>query len=155
MQHLIDYIILSPDPLINVLAGHTACETNNECIVQSQRGFHRVYRVQGFLSSRPKLGPPAPSSAYECSSPLPLGPGGRHNRLREREWWEPNSDEGTDTQVLCVYYNLLYIYCFPAGNLYYQGFQEFYPLICSPSFRKILGSESLWEKCYCSSSTVQ
>jgi hypothetical protein len=28
----------------------------------------------------------------------------------------PNSDEGTDTLVLYVYYNLLYIYCFPAGN---------------------------------------
>jgi hypothetical protein len=47
---------------------------------------HKVYRVPGFLSSRPN-GSPHPLSTYrECCSPPPLGPRGRYTRLRERGW---------------------------------------------------------------------
>jgi hypothetical protein len=56
------------------------------------------------------------SPAYEYCSFPPLGPGGEAHSLAGQGMVGPNSDEGTDTLVLCVYYKLLYIYCFPAGN---------------------------------------
>jgi hypothetical protein len=42
------------------------------------RLHHRVYRVPGFLSSRPKLGPPSPHPQARVALPL-LVPGGIHS----------------------------------------------------------------------------
>jgi hypothetical protein len=41
-----------------------------------------------------------------CTPPPPLVPGG-HTRLPERGWESPNTDEGTDTVVLCLYMYLV------------------------------------------------
>ncbi len=50
----------------------------------------------------------APSTASECCSPH-LGPRGEIHSLAGEGVGEPNSNEGTDTLVLYVYYKLLYV----------------------------------------------
>ncbi len=50
----------------------------------------------------------APSSASECCSPS-LGPRGETHSLAGEGVGGPNSNEGTDTLVLYVYYKLLYV----------------------------------------------
>jgi hypothetical protein len=62
--------------------------------------LHRVYRVPGFLPSRPNWSPP-PSHASECCSPPLWVQEGRHTgtRLRGRGGG-PNSDERFDALVL-------------------------------------------------------
>ncbi len=59
------------------LAGSAQKLSERNCIeiVTKLIGKDRVDRVPGFLSSRPKLGPPASSPAGECSPP-PFGSGG-------------------------------------------------------------------------------
>ncbi len=53
-----------------------------------------VYRVPGFLSSRPNWVPPLPQPQGSVAPP-PFGfKGKRHTRLRRRGWGGPNSDEG-------------------------------------------------------------
>jgi hypothetical protein len=63
---------------------------------------HRVYRVPGFLSSRPNWVPHP--LTRECCSP-PLDPSEETHSLAGEGLAGPNSDEGTDTLVLYVYYN--------------------------------------------------
>ncbi len=64
---------------------------------------HRVKRVIGFLSSRQNWVPP-PSPASECCSPSVRFQEGRHTSLPGRGWGGTNSDEGTGTLILYVYY---------------------------------------------------
>jgi hypothetical protein len=59
--------------------------------------------VPGFLSICLNW---VPSSASECCSPS-LGPRGETHSLAGEGVGEPNSNEGTDTLVLYVYYKLL------------------------------------------------
>jgi hypothetical protein len=54
----------------------------------------RVYRVLGFLSSRPNRGPPPPHTQANVPSRLVLR---GNTRLRERGWLGPDSDEGTES----------------------------------------------------------
>jgi hypothetical protein len=65
-------------------------------ILQQCNAFCPVFRIGSphSLTRTRVLLPPPPS----------LGPRGRHNRLRGRGWG-PDTDEGTDTLVLYVYYN--------------------------------------------------
>jgi hypothetical protein len=64
---------------------------------------HRVFRMPGFLSSRPNWVPPNPPPARECCS-SPLWVQGGTDSLEGEGVGEPNSDERTDTLVLFVYY---------------------------------------------------
>ncbi len=59
-----------------------------------------------------ELGPLTLSPAYEYCSLPPLDPRGGDTMWR-RGWWDPIQ---TLWYSIYVYYNLLYIYCFPAGN---------------------------------------
>ncbi len=68
--------------------------------VKERRG-HRVYRVPGFLSSRPN-GVPTPLTHKRVLLPLWVQ-GGIHTHLGEGVGG-PNSDDRTDTLVLKVYY---------------------------------------------------
>jgi hypothetical protein len=64
--------------------------------------MRRVYRVQGFLSSRPiRIGPPPPMHPQASVVP-PFGSRGGHTRLLESGRWGggANSDEVTDTLEL-------------------------------------------------------
>jgi hypothetical protein len=67
--------------------------------------YHRVYRVSSFLSSHPNWVPPTPIT---CMGVLRLPPfvsrGGTHSFAGEGVGG-PNSDNGTHTLVLYVYYN--------------------------------------------------
>jgi hypothetical protein len=62
--------------------------------------YHRVDRVLGFFTSRPKWDPPIPHP--QASVPPFWFEGGTlsHAELRDRGWVGPNSEEGTDTLVL-------------------------------------------------------
>ncbi len=72
----------------------------------SHNGYYRVYRVPGFLSSRPNWLPPALSPAKECVAP-PFGPGrGAPTRWGERGGGA-NSDNGTDTLVPYSRYSII------------------------------------------------
>ncbi len=66
-------------------------------------------RVRGFLSSRPNWPPPPPPPHPHESvdHPTPLGPMGETHSLGGEWVGGPDSDEGADTLVLCVYYNPL------------------------------------------------
>jgi hypothetical protein len=65
--------------------------------------FQRVFRVPGFLSSRPNWVPPPTS---ECCPPV--GSTGETHSLAREGVSEPKSDEGTDTLVLySMYYNII------------------------------------------------
>jgi hypothetical protein len=85
------------------LAGSAQKLSERNCIeiVTKLIGKDRVDRVPGFLSSRPKLGLPAPSAAGECCHPplVPGGGGGTHSIAGEGVGGL-NSDEETDTVVL-------------------------------------------------------
>jgi hypothetical protein len=70
---------------------YTACQVHEGLT-------HRVYRVPGFLSSRPNWAP-QPLPARECWVQR-----GRHTRLQGLRCGDSNSDEGTDTVVLYVHY---------------------------------------------------
>ncbi len=61
------------------------------------------HRVPGFLSSRPNW-VPHPLTSYGVLLVPPLGPRGETHSLAVKRVGEPNSDEGTDTLELCVYY---------------------------------------------------
>jgi hypothetical protein len=65
---------------------------------------HREYRVPGILSSRPNWVPPTPSPTRECCSSPPFGSKGADTLACGRGVGGPDSDEGTDTLVLYVYY---------------------------------------------------
>jgi hypothetical protein len=68
-------------------------------------GVMRVYRVPGFLSSRPNWSTrPLAHKGVFPPPPPPLGSGGTHSVAGEGVGGF-NSDEGTDTLVLYAYYN--------------------------------------------------
>ncbi len=73
------------------------------------RERHRVdlHRVPGFLSNRPNRVPPPLHQQENVACSPPIGSKGGHTRLLGRgcEKSGPNSDDGTDTVVLQVYYN--------------------------------------------------
>ncbi len=73
--------------------------------------LHRVYRVPGFLSSRPDWVHPPPQPLTRKRVFLPPGSKGETNSLAGDAVGEPSSDEGTDTQVLYVYYIPSTVYC--------------------------------------------
>jgi hypothetical protein len=52
-----------------------------------------------------ELGQPTPSPTRECCSPPPVEPRGETHSLAGEGVGGPNSDEGTATLVLYVYYN--------------------------------------------------
>jgi hypothetical protein len=60
---------------------------------------HRVYRVQGFFSSRPNWDFPTPSHAGECV-PSSFDSGGDTLMYGRGGEGGPNFDEGTDTVLL-------------------------------------------------------
>ncbi len=69
------------------------------------RATHRVDRVPGLFSNRPNWDPPPPptlSPTGECA-PTSLVQGGAHS-LAGEEVGCPNSDEGTDTGTLYMYF---------------------------------------------------
>ncbi len=61
--------------------------------------YHSVSRVLSFFSSSRDWDSPNPSPAGECASP-PFGSGGRGTLAGE----SPNSNEGTYTVVLSMYF---------------------------------------------------
>jgi hypothetical protein len=67
---------------------------------------HRVNRVSGFLSSRPYWVPP-PLTRKRVLIPPMLGPRWETHSLARDGVGRPNSDEGTDTLVLYVYYCII------------------------------------------------
>jgi hypothetical protein len=87
-------------------------------------GTYIQFCVQSIQSARlsvqsSELGPPTPSPASECCSPF-LGPRRETNSLAGEEVEGPNPDEGTDTLVLYVYYNLS-THKSLKGSLYYAS----------------------------------
>jgi hypothetical protein len=74
--------------MLSHLTNTTTCQGILVCI--EYKGFCPFVRI----------GPPPPPPAGECVSPLHLGPGGSHTRLRGRGCIGTNSDEGTDTLKL-------------------------------------------------------
>ncbi len=69
-----------------------ACYLRGDCVYQCH-AFCTDVRIES----------PAPSPPSECCSPLWVH--GGDTRLRRKGWGGPNSDEGTDTLALFVYYN--------------------------------------------------
>jgi hypothetical protein len=67
-------------------------------IIKWKRLYHRVYRAQDFLSSRPNWLSLPPHSQASVAPPSLWIQGGQ-----EEEEGGANSDEGTDTLVLLVY----------------------------------------------------
>ena len=65
----------------------------------------REYSVVGFLSSRPNWVPPPPCPQASITPPTPFGSKKRDTLACGGGVGGPNSDEGTDTLVLYVYYN--------------------------------------------------
>jgi hypothetical protein len=61
---------------------------------------HRVYRVPGFLASRPNWLLPPPHPLVGVVPPLVPGGGGEDTLARGRGGGGSHSDEGTDTLVL-------------------------------------------------------
>jgi hypothetical protein len=66
---------------------------------------NRVDRVPGFLSSRPNWLRPPPHPQGSVAPPLPLWSGGAGEHAGGRGGRVANSDEGTDTLLLCRYSN--------------------------------------------------
>jgi hypothetical protein len=75
-------------------------------LVQAGCSKPQIMQSARFSFRSSELGPPTPLPARECCSspPPPLGQGARHTRLLGRGAGGPNSDEGTVTLVLYVYY---------------------------------------------------
>jgi hypothetical protein len=67
---------------------------------QTKHQDHRVYRVPGFLSSRPNWVPPLPHPQASVASP-PLGPRGEKNSLAGKGGG-PKSDDWTESLALCI-----------------------------------------------------
>jgi hypothetical protein len=87
-------------------------ETESRALGRSTCSYNTLPSIQNarlsFQSS--ELGSPTPSPARECCSSLSLGPRGEIHSLWGYGVGGPNSDEGTDTMVFCVYYNPSTVY---------------------------------------------
>jgi hypothetical protein len=93
--------------LFSINMGYATANTNTlEMSAFMSLASGRKCRLPGFLSSCPHWVPPSPQQQTSVAPPLPHWvQGRRHTRLRGGGVGGPNSDEGTDTLVLCVYCN--------------------------------------------------
>jgi hypothetical protein len=82
---------------------------------------HRVYRVPGFLPSRPNLVPP-PHPLTRKRVLLPLNPLGSETHSLGGKGGGGNADEGTNTLVLYVCYNPSPLYGNPKKELRKRAF---------------------------------
>ncbi len=106
VQHLVVILLLVRKKFLHknpVYQGKNKALFQEKIFHYNLRFNHRVDKVPGFFSSRPKWDPPPPLHPLTrwrvCPLPLRFR-GGGHSRLRERGWGSPHSDEGTDTVVL-------------------------------------------------------
>ncbi len=69
---------------------------------------HRIFRVPGFLSSRPNLVPSPPHPQWSVA-PAAFGFRGKHTRSRGRGWWDPTQFRRRDRHsgTLCMLILLL------------------------------------------------
>jgi hypothetical protein len=72
--------------------------------------IHRVFRVPGFLSSRPNWGPQPPHPQESVAPPPFESKGGDTPCLAEEGAGGPNSDDGTDTLVYSRYTTVSSLY---------------------------------------------
>ncbi len=71
--------------------------------------YFKSCKTTKLFSSRRNWDSPNPSPAGEYARPPLVPGGGAHSLWLERGWESPNSDEGTYTEVLCIYVYVLYV----------------------------------------------